>query len=226
MGSTAYAVGPAILPGGEVAIAGGFNDQLALGTPALASHSTMSGGYNGFWATLDPASGNPISVHQFGGTIFDLANTVNATADGTLRIGGQLSGTSTVGGMTATALSNGSAFLAEVTTSCAARWVRVISGRGIVFGADTNTAGRTFAAGRIDGTTSDSILASVGADGVVTLPLRTPTGESNGAVAAAADRHGGVWVAGELLGSANFGTGPITGPDPEQPTNYLLHLEP
>ncbi|MEP6651925.1 MAG: hypothetical protein ABJA82_01115 [Myxococcales bacterium] len=210
-----------------MAIAGGFSDQLALGAPPLVSQSTMSGGYNGFWATLEPGDGSPIAVHRFGGTTFDLANTINATPDGALRIGGQLSGTSVVGGMTATALTNGSAFIAEVTTGGAARWVRVIDGRGIVFGADINAAGRTFAAGRLDGATSDSILASVGADGVLTLPLRIPTGESNGAVAAAADRHGGVWVAGELVGSANFGTGPsITSPSPQEPTNYLLHLEP
>jgi hypothetical protein len=135
---------------------------------------------------------------------------------------------STIGGTTVQADANGSAFVAELTATGTANWVSLVNGSGgIVFGADTNSAGRTFAAGRINSTTNEAYLAAVGPDPALTTPLRAASGDNtNGAVSAAADHHGGVWVGGEFLGTIDLGTPPLSGSDPTQPSNFLVHLEP
>jgi hypothetical protein len=226
--TSAYAADVALAPNGDVVIAGGFAGQVTFGATQLTSQSAMSGGYNGFVAVLDPANGDPRRAFRFGGTVFDLANSVEVSAAGVVRIAGELSGASMVGGMNATALAAGSPFVAELSLTGVGSWVRVVSGRGIVFGADTNASGRTFAAGFVDvgdGTVRESVVAAVGSDAALTIPVRVNTGEGNGATSAAADRHGGVWIGGELRGSATFGTTTLTAPSGE-PGNYLLHLEP
>jgi hypothetical protein len=226
--SSAYAADVALAPNGDVVIAGGFAGQVTFGATQLTSQSAMSGGYNGFVAVLDPANGDPRRAFRFGGTVFDLANSVEVSAAGVVRIAGELSGASMVGGVNGSALAGGSPFIAELSLTGVGSWVRVVSGRGAVFGADTNTAGRTFAAGFVDvgdGTVRESVVAAVGSDAVLTIPSQVNIGEGNGATSAAADRHGGVWIGGELRGSATFGTTTLTAPNGE-PGNFLLHLEP
>jgi hypothetical protein len=218
----AEATDVAIAPDGTVLITGFYVGQITFGTTKLTGKSSV---YDGFVAWLDAASGAPTRAQSFGGTGYDFANSIEVTAAGTIRLGGQLSASSTVGGMTVSTSQDGAPFIAELSATGTANWVRVIGGTGIVFQGDTNAAGRTFEVGRLDGTTADSFVEAVGADGVLMQPFRLNT-TANGALWAAADRHGGVWVAGEFSGTVNFGTGAIVGAAAPLTTNYLVHLEP
>jgi hypothetical protein len=218
------AQGVAVAPTGEVVVVGEFAGSVTIGTTQLTS---LAPTLNGYVAVLDGTTLAPQRAMRFGAASFDLANSVQVTSAGAVRVSGLLSGATSIGGMTVQAHENGSPFVAELSLTGVASWVRVVSGRGIVFGADTNTAGRTFAAGRIDGATHDAFLAAVGPDPTLTVPLRADTGEmGNGALAAAADRHGGVWVGGEFSGTVDFGSGPLRAPNASQPANFLVHLEP
>jgi hypothetical protein len=133
----------------------------------------------------------------------------------------------TVGGVPVQADANGSAFIAELTAPGGGDWVKVISGAGIVFVADTSATGHTFAVGYVNGTTKDTFVADVAADGSATLPLRvTVPDDTNGATFAAADRHGGVWATSDFKGSVDFGTGVLSSGGATTFADFLVHLEP
>jgi hypothetical protein len=222
----ASAFDAAISPNGDLVIVGDFSGSLQVGTTKLTSLAGTS--TNGFVAVLNTADLTAKRAFSFGGpALFDLAYAVDVTSTGALRISGTLCGMSTVGGTTVQANAAGSPFVAELTPTGTANWVRLIEGPGVVFQSSTSPGDRTFAVGRIDGTTHDAFLAAIGPDNTLTLPLRTNTGENgNGALSAATDHHGGVWVAGELQGTATFGTTTLGGTNPALVTNFLVHLEP
>jgi hypothetical protein len=221
----ASAQGIAFRSDGDVVLAGFFNSSITFGTTHLSSAAGLSS--NGFVAIVDHASGAARSAFRFGGATLDSANSAQVTSTGALRIAGQTSGSSTIGGMTVQAAAQGSAFIAELTDTGAASWVRLVGAPGTIAHGDTNAADRTFGVGHLDGaSTSDAIVATAGADGEVAMPLRVSNADGNGATYCAADLHGGVWVAGEFQTSTDFGTGPLSGSDPTLPTNFLVHLEP
>ena len=209
---------------GDLVLAGFFNSSITFGTNHLSSAAGLSS--NGFVAIADRSTGAVRSAFRFGGATLDSANSVQVTTSGSMRIAGQMSGSSTIGGMTVQADAQGSAFIAELTDAGVASWVRLVGSPGTFARGDTNAADRTFGAGHLDlATTSDAILATVGTDGQVAVPLRVSNTDGNGATTCAADLHGGVWVGGEFEGSTNFGTGALSGSDPTLPTNFLVHLE-
>src|SRR4029079_4746773 len=169
----------------------------------------------------------PNWVMRFGGPDFDVGNSIEVTSAGALRISGLLSGAATVGGVTAQGDSLGSPFVAELAATGDANWVKVIQGEGIVFAADTNAAGHTFAVGYLQGTIKETFVADVAPDGNATLPLRvTIAYDSNGANFAAADRHGGVWITGDFKGTLDFGLGPLDAGRTHAIRNNLAHLAP
>lgn len=222
--SEAWAHDVAFAPSGEVVIAGSFNSSLQIGSTTLTCLAGTS--LNGFVAVLDPTTLAAERAFAFGGTHLDVAESIEVTSAGALRVSGALSGTSTIGGITLQADPTNSGFIAELSATGTANWVHLIDGTSFVFESDTNGADRTFAVGRIDGATSDAFVAAIGPDPTVTIPLRATTNGGNGAVFAATDRHGGVWVTGEFEGTVNFGLGPLTSAAPMQPTNFVVHLEP
>ena len=224
----------AVAPNGDVIVVGQFNGSAQFGTIQITSLGTAGGGHtdNGFLAVLGATDGTPKQAFSFGGTNGDYAAAVDVTASGAYRVSGYVSGTVTIGGMTLHTAAGGSGFVAELTPAGTANWALLGEGPSFLFQSDTNSAGRTFVVGRIDApTTSESIVGSVdgvgsgGGGPVLTLPLRVRN-DGNGPWHAAADHHGGVWVGGELLGTVNFGTGPIAGPNATMPAGFLLHLEP
>jgi hypothetical protein len=224
-GTSANAADVAVAPNGEVFITGiyatplQFSTTLTLTQPATSIDS-------GFFAALDPDTGAAKRAMRFGGTNFDLGNSIDVTSAGLLRIAGLVSGAATIGGLDVQAAATGSPFVAELTASGAANWVRLVQGAGIVFAADTNDAGHTFAAGYVSDAIKETFIADVIA-GAATLPLRTTIpDDTNGALFVAADRHGGVWATGDFKGSANFGVGTISAGGVATFGDFLVHLEP
>jgi hypothetical protein len=216
----------AIAPNGDVIIVGEFNATTQFGDFQVTSLGAAGYFMNAFVAVLSPTDGTPKQAFSFGGTTGDWAAAVDVTASGALRIVGDVSGRATIGGMSVQADSNGSAFVAELTPAGIANWALLGDGHTNLLQSDTNRAGRTFVVGWIgDATTSESIAGTVGSDHTLSLAVQVQT-DNGGATHAAADRHGGVWVGGLFSGVADFGTGPLMGPDATTPTNFLLHLEP
>jgi hypothetical protein len=220
--------GIAIGPNGDVVVAGFFNATMTVGSARLQSLAGLAG--NGFVATLDPATGAPRSAFSFGGAVFDQATSVQVTRAGNLRIAGNLSGQSAIGGMTVQADPDSSAFIAELTAAGTARSVELVGGSatsGALFQTTINAADLGFAVGHLNGASAtDAIVVQVTPDGQVSLPVRVANSDGNGATGCAADHHGGVWVTGEFMGTIDLGTGPITGADATLPTNFVVHLEP
>jgi hypothetical protein len=221
----AYAQSIAFRKDGDLVLVGFFNSTLKLGTTQLTSAAGLSS--NGFVAVIDHSTGAARSAFSLGGATLDSVSSVQVTTSGSLRIAGQISGTSMVGDKLVQADPRGSAFIADLTDAGVTSWVQLVGAPGIIAHGDTNAADRTFGAGHIDlAATSDAILATVGADGQLVVPLSVENLDGNGATSCAADLHGGVWVGGEFQGSTDLGTGPISGSDPTLPANFLAHLEP
>jgi hypothetical protein len=215
----------AVTPNGEVVIAGFFNSSLTLGSNVLTSQGGLAS--NGFVAILDAADGSAKSAFSFGGTVADVANSVQLTHDGHLRVSGTLTGSSSIGGKSVDADAAGSGFVADLSQSGVANWLRLLDGQSFVARADTSGMDLTFAAGDADdGTSQNAIVASVGANAALTLLVRSPNNDGNGATSVAADRHGGAWVGGEFQGTVDFGLGVLSGADPTLPTNFVLHIQP
>jgi hypothetical protein len=225
-GSSAWASDVAIAPDGEVVIVGAHNTPLQLGATTLPVPTGSI--ETGFVAALDPATGAVRRAFGFGGPDFDIGNSIEVTSSGALRVSGLLSDAAVIGGMTVQAGAMGSPFVAELTPDGFANWVQLVSpGEGIVFAADTNAAGRTFAVGYITNLLKDTFVATVGPNWPLTLPLRTTIAEdSNGGLFVAADRHGGVWVTGDFKGSVQFGSNTLMAPSSTAFASFLIHLEP
>jgi hypothetical protein len=223
--TAAWANDVAVAPDGTVFIVGTHNSPVQFGATLLTLPDTSID--SGFVAALNPDTGAPNWVMGFGGPDFDVGNSIEVTSTGALRVSGLVSGAATVGGVSVQAHANGSAFVAELTATGGANWVKVIAGEGIVFAADTNAAGHTFAVGYLQGAIKETFVADVAPDGSATLPLRvTIAYDSNGANFAAADRHGGVWITGDFKGTLDLGLGPLDAGGADTFGNFLAHLEP
>jgi hypothetical protein len=224
----------AIAPNGDVLVAGYYSGTLDFGIASLTSRarSGSSSTCNGFVAALDPADGTARWARSFGGTTFDLAYAIDVTPSGALRVSGELSGASEIGGLSATAAIDGAPFVAELTADGVGQWVRVVEPSGLVFASDTDPAGRTYAVGRVPGASSGypmngsrSFVAAVLGDGSFSLPLDVVT-NAGGALGVATDRQGGLWVVGTFAGSVAFGGVTLSGPTTSNGAQYLLYLAP
>jgi hypothetical protein len=207
-GSTAYASSVTITADGDVIIAGVFNGSMNLGgdeleTNALSGTSKMP---NGFVARFT-ASGDHLSSQSFGGTIFDGASMLKALDDGDLLLGGWLSGVSDVGGQTVTAdEEDGSAFLARLAPSGAARWVSLVATKGSIHEIVTDSDdGPFYVSGELD---AGGYLAEISATGEPGLTSRVASGKVTGR-SAAVDRHGSIWISGEFTGELDLGNGDV-----------------
>jgi hypothetical protein len=222
--SQAIAQDIAIEPSGDIVIAGFFNGELSFGTTKLNSLAGAS--TNGFVAVLRGTDGVSKSAFSFGGTTLDKAETLQVVGTHQLRLAGEVSGKSNIGGATLQAEPAGSSFLAEISDSGTLEWVSLISGSSVILGADTNSAGRTFIAGRMHGAIESTFVAAAERANSLQILSLTKTYEGSGATSCAVDHQGGVWVAGEFQGTVDFGTGPLSGTDPTMPTNFLVHFTP
>jgi len=216
----------AFAPNGDLVIAGVFDETLQVGTTKLTS---ASGQYsNGFVAILDPADLAPKRAFSFGGAnYYDTATSVDVTSTGALRVSGILAGASSIGGKGVQAQTGGSAFIAELTPTGTANWVHLIQGSvsGIVWQTSTRADDQTFAVGRVDGAQT-AFFSVIDGAGTLTSPVSFTGAGQNGALATAADRHGGVWVAMEGSGSTSFGSATVFGASSEPLVNWLVHIEP
>jgi hypothetical protein len=213
----------AVAPNGEVVIAGRYNGTLEIGGTKLTSWSSITG----FVAALNAADLTASRAFTFEGASSEVTS-IDVTSTGSYRVAGQILDGGIIGGTTVHANAIGSPFVAELGASTGQpAWVQVTSERGRVFHATTNSADRTFAAGRIEGASWDGFMAAAsGPAATLSMPLRVASPAGNGALYAAADKHGGVWVGGEVSGMATIGTVAIGNPDTSKYTNFLVHLEP
>ena len=97
--------------------------------PPSPSRSPRPSLDSGFVAALDPNTGAAKSALRFGGTDFDLGNSIEVTSAGLLRVAGLVSGAATIGGLDVQAAAMGSPFVAELTAAGTANWVRLIKVR-------------------------------------------------------------------------------------------------
>ena len=222
--SEASADDVAVAPNGEVVIAGRYNGSLDLGGGTSLS---STGGRNGFIAALnavDLTAGRAFTFRESWSGI----SSIDVTSTGSYRVAGLIVDGGIIGGTTVHANVDGSPFVAELAASTGqAAWVQVTGEKGLVFHATTNSVDRTFAAGRIEGATWDGFLAAAsGPASTLSMPLRVASPGGNGAIHTAADKHGGVWVGGEVSGMATIGAVVIGSSDAAMYTNFLVHLEP
>ncbi len=213
----------AVAPNGEVVIAGRYNGVLDMGG---GTSLTSSSGLNGFIAALNAVDFTASRAFTFRGN-WSAVSSIDVTSTGSYRVAGLIADGGIIGDTTVHAHINGSPFVAELAASTGqAAWVQVTGERGLVFDATTNSVDRTFAGGRIEGATWDGFLAAAsGPAPTLSMPLRVASPDGNGATHTAADKHGGVWVGGEVSGMATIGTVAIGSPDASY-TNFLVHLEP
>jgi plastocyanin len=222
--SSAFAADVAVAPNGGVFIVGTYNASVQFGSVTLTRNGSSIDG--GFVAALDPATGAPNFALRFGGTIFDVGNAVDVTSTGAVRVAGLLSGDGSIGGVAVHGTPNGSPFVAELTADGVGSWARTIPSDGIVFAADTNAAGHTFAGGYLSGTMKEAFVYDV-TDSGATMPLRTTVADdTNGVMFVAADRHGGAWVTGDFKGAIDFGIGVLNAGGATTFGSFLVHLEP
>lgn len=214
----------AIAGDGNLVIAGFFNSTLTIGATILTSQAGLS--TNGFVAFLAAADGAPSSALSFGGAIFDAANSVQVTADGSLRLTGTLSGQSAIGGRTVNANSSGAGFVAELGRDSTVHWIDVLDGPSFLPSSATNANERTFAVGHTEVGGQAVLVTSTGPDGTSQIPVHVLNNDGNGATTVAADHHGGAWVGGEFQGNVDFGLGKLSGSDPTLHNNFIIHLEP
>ncbi len=222
----AMAQAMAIAPNGTVVLGGFFDSTLQIGSKSLQSAAGLSS--NGFFAVLDPSTGDPLGAFSFGGTVVDVASSVTVTSAGNIRMAGSLTGSITLGGMTVQADPDGSAFIAEVTPAGQAQWIDIVgSGTpGTLFQTAINAADLSFAVGHLTrAAATDAIVAEVAGANQVTIPVDVANADGNGATACAADHHGGVWVTGEFMGTTDLGTGTLIAADPTLPSNFVVHLQ-
>ncbi len=88
-----------------------------MGTTQITSQAVM-GQYsmeNGFFGRVSTA-GTDATLSRFGGTVFDMATSVAATADGGFLLGGWTSASAGIGGKTVSASQDGSALVALVNS--------------------------------------------------------------------------------------------------------------
>jgi hypothetical protein len=210
----------AVSSSGSIAITGQIQGSVAFGATTVTSKTTSAGKVvgNGFVAVLSASDGAPSMARIFGGSMEDVGYAVQMTGTGALRVGGYITGTGEVGGKAvSSSATEVTPFIAELDASTgAASWVRVLGGDGVVFDSVTDAAGRTFAVGRFEGpgtgpgrtSGSSSFVSLVQPDGTSKVIMQTLT-NGNGAMHAALDASGGLWIGGEYMGSANFGLGTI-----------------
>jgi hypothetical protein len=222
-GTSASAADVAVAASG-VFIIGTFNAPVQFGTTNLMPLGSSLD--SGFVASLAPDTGAVQWVLRFGGPIFDVGNSVEVTSAGAVRIGGLVSSDGSIGGAGFHATPDGSPFVAELTADGAGTWVRTIPSDGIVFAADTNIGGHTFAGGYVNGTTKQTFIYDVTGSNAMTPLQTTITDDSNGVLFVAADRHGGVWATGDFNGAIDFGVGVLSAADADTFGSFLVHLEP
>jgi hypothetical protein len=222
--TAAWAADVAVAPNGEVLIIGSYNGSVQFGAATLTQNGDS--GASGFVAALDPDTGAAKRAMRFGGSVFDVGNSLEVTTAGAVRVAGLLSGDGTIGGLAFHATSNGSPFVAELTSAGDANWVRTIPSDGIVFAADTAVGGHTFAGGYVSGTIKETFVYDV-TGGSAVMPLRTTIADdSNGVMFVAADRHGGVWATGDFKGTIDLGVGVLNAGGASTFGNFVVHLEP
>ncbi len=145
------------------------------------------------------------------GTVFDMATSVTATADGGFLLGGWASASASIGGKTVSASQDGSALVALVNSQGQASWARVIPGKttadDVVLGPD----GKAYVVGLFANDeilytydpTADTLTARKAVSGNATdNALRTHS--------VAVSTSGTIWLAGTFQGTINLGSGALS----------------
>lgn len=211
-----------VTPGGEIVIAGQYQDQLSLGG-GVNLPVTTAGDLNAFVAKLD-ASGAGLWGAGFGDAVDQNANAVAVDGQGAVLVAGQFAGSIDIGTGAIASAGEESAFVAKFSSAGAPAWANAYGGAsasasGRAVAADS--AGNVFAGGLFRGAvdfgggtvtsnqSDDIFLLSFSAAGDVAWYEVYGTDSAQTVDAIAVSSDGTAFVAGSFAGTINFGAGAL-----------------
>ncbi len=215
--STDYAsvTSTAIDPAGNVVVAGHFRGTLALGETRLMSSSSTS---DSFVAKLD-ASGATLWLRHLGGRADVRVSAVAVGGDGSIAIGGELTGTLLHGGLSATGVGSPDGLVGLLDRDGKPTWLtslaasRYSAARDVAFTSDGDVVATGFFGGHIDllgrpvysGGGIDLALARFRRNGEVAWMVRGGGPGADIGRAITALENGAVAIAGSVMNGASFG---------------------
>lgn len=204
--STCYVTSLSVNAAGDVALVGSFNGTFTLGGDELKTQATYNNSPtslmpNGFVARFTNA-GQHVWSQRFGGPIFDLGNAVTWLPDGSLAVGGKLSGAASIGGKTVAAEPEvGQAFVARLDGAGKASWVELTNGVTRAFAVESDTS-KLHVAGSFDA--GAYLQERDPAQGALLESAKALSGMPD-AYSLALDSAGSLWLGGAYATSADLG---------------------
>lgn len=213
------AEGLAAGPDGSVLLIGQFAGSIDFGQGPLLS----AGAEDVVVARFD-AQGNPIFSLRFGDSAPQLAHAIASKSDGGAVIAGELAGAVDFAGKTISSTGGMDAFLAAVDEGGAPQWLKVFgdSGYQTATAVTIDVEGNILVAGYFSGSIDfggqplksaggyDGFVAKLDKNGKRIWSLRFGDEHDQRATGIAVDAKGDVLVIGELAGTADLGSGPLT----------------
>ena len=211
---------------GDLYVAGSFGGTVRFGsfqleaTLSAAGHDV--GDNDAFVAKLTP-QGEFLWVHQFGGNQQDEAWGLDLDPAGQVLVCGLFTDTGTFGNQELTSAGSADMFLIKLTASGEVLWSRRAGGPGFDAGWNltADTSGAAYACGQFEGTASfgntdltalgegvptiDVFVAKYDADGNLLWTRQAGGTGYDGAYSVAGDPAGNIYLAGTIMGTADFG---------------------
>ncbi|MBN2718288.1 MAG: hypothetical protein JXX14_20760 [Deltaproteobacteria bacterium] len=233
--STAYFTDVEIDHTGALVGVGAFNCDISIGEKhyVVAYPGDNYWYYDGFVGWMNADTGVTTASLHINALNFNYLQSVDVTTDGVYRLGGNLDGSLTFGGQTATGHAYGSAMMMEVNQNGDANWVYVLDGDTILFSSGVDALNRSHLVGRrelppytdsndVEG--SESFILALDETGA---PLAIKTFETNwnGGRKVAFDGTGGVWMSGQFKDSMVTPNGETINTDFDYGGFYLVRFE-
>jgi len=207
---------------GEIAVAGFFWDDMAIGTSVLLAQNELTG----FIAKFS-ADGRPVWARALGGASPAWAQTIRIDSSGDIIVAGNFEGTADFGAGEVTSSGATDIFLAKYASADGTLlWARAFgsTGEDSAWDIDLTETGAPILVGDIGGNTDfgcathyrsggqDAYVARFDAgDGSCTWSFPLASGENDSAHAVAVDMAGDIVVTGIFEGLLDFGDGPVVG---------------
>jgi hypothetical protein len=208
----AFATGVDVDSNGNVLFVGAFDLWMKMGTTQITSQAVMGQDSmeNGFFGRVS-TSGTGATVFRFGGTVFDMATSVAATAEGGFLLGGWASASAGIGGKTVSASQDGSALVALVNSQGQANWAKVIPGKTMADDVALGPDGKAYVVGLF---ANDEILYTYDPTADTLTARKTVSGNATDNAlrthSVAVSTSGTIWLTGTFQGTINLGTGALS----------------
>lgn len=199
---------------GNIYIAGYFQDKIMFGNVQLSS----KGKSDAVIAKMD-SSGNWLWAKSFGGTTWDVGESIALDGQGNIFIGGRFESTVDFGSSTYTAAGNTDIYLSKLNSSGNFIWTKTAGGSAadVLIDLTTNAQGDVFATGHFSETASfgsqqaiseglfDIFISKVDASGNWIWTKTAGSDLADDGRSVAVDIHGNLYVAGYFQGNLSFG---------------------